>query len=50
MSSVLKSSTLELSVFISLTLINHVAQTISYLHKHGFTLRDILAFAATKKI
>ena len=49
MSSVLKSSTLELSVFIQLTLINHVAQTISYLHKHGFTLRDILAFAATKK-
>lgn len=41
MSSALKSSTLKLSVFIWLTLNNHLAQTIFYLQEQGFILKDM---------
>lgn len=41
MSSALKSSTLKLSVFIWLTLNNHLAQTIFYLQEQGFIHKDM---------
>lgn len=43
MSSSLKSSSLNLSLVVWLTLLNQLAHAISYLHKQGFNHRDIKA-------